>query len=219
MHMIIGRALLCVLVAAGFARAQGTITGTVVDDAGKPVAGAKVHIAEKKLVVHRLIRFYETDDGGRFHIADVPWGTYVVMAGKEDASYPDLIFSFYNNLALPNVTLAEDFRSVDVIVKIGPKAGVLDLEPVTDSITGKEIRSASVTLRRSENPDLFLSASATQGHIFVPASTNVIVEITAEGYKPWPPAGTAEGKLFLKPEEVKKLRVVLQPQDARPDVQ
>lgn len=219
MHTIICRALLCVLVATGFARAQGTITGTVVDDAGKPVAGAKVHIAENKFVVHRLIRFYETDDGGRFHIADVPWGTYVVMAGKEDAGYPDLAFNFYNNLALPDVTLAEDFPSVDVIVKIGPKAGVFDLAPVTDAATGKEIPLASVTLRRAANPDLSVSVSATQRRILVPALTDVLIEVTAEGHKAWPPTGSAEGKLFLKPEEVKKLQVVLQPQDAKPDVQ
>jgi hypothetical protein len=42
----------------------------------------------------------------------------------------------------------------------------------------------------------------------------VLVEITAEGYKPWPPVGAeTEGKLFLKPEEIKSLRVALQPQD------
>ena len=117
---------------------------------------------------------------------------------------------------MPSITLAEDFPSADVIVKIGPKAGILDLEPVTGAVTGKEIRSAGIELRREANPDLSIYTSAGQRRILVPALTDVLVEITAEGYKPWPEAG-AEGKLFLKPEEVKKLRVALQPQEPTPD--
>jgi len=79
--------------------------------------------------------------------------------------------------------------------KIGPKAGILDLEPVTDEATGKEIRSASVTLRRAANPDSFLSASTTQGRVFVPAFAEVLIEISAEGYKLWPsPAKRRKGR-------------------------
>lgn len=201
-----------VLLTSALAQVQGTITGTVVDETGKPVAGAKVHIAQKDvLVIHQIVQYHETDDGGHFRISHVPWGTYVVVAGKESAGYPAPVFaSFYSNYAMPNVTLAEDFPSADIIVKIGPKAGILDLEPVTDEATGKEIRSASVTLRRAANPDSFLSASTTQGRVFVPAFAEVLIEISAEGYKLWPsPGQAAEGKINLKPEEVRKLRVTL----------
>ncbi len=205
----------CVLLALGSAQAQGTITGTVVDETGKPLAGAKVHIAERDRVVgHRLIQYYETDDNGRFRIPHVPWGTYVLMAGKERAGYPDLVFNFYNDLALPTATLAEAFPSADVMVKVGPKAGVLELEPVTDAATGKEIPLASVTLRRADNPDLSISGSASQRRIFVPSLTRIVAEIMAEGYKSWPPSGAeADGTLFLRPEEIRKLRVALQPNE------
>jgi hypothetical protein len=155
--------LLSVLQAWGSARAQGTITGTVVDETGRPLAGAKVHIAEKRFVAHRVIRFYEADSGGRFRIADVPWGTYVIMAGKDSAGYADTTFAFYSGEAVPTVTLAPEFSSADVILRLGPRAGVLDLSSVTDAITGKNISLASVTLRRAESPDLYISESASQG--------------------------------------------------------
>lgn len=206
-----------VLLASALAQVQGTITGIVVDETGKRVAGAKVLTAQKDvLVIHQIVQYHETDDDGHFRISHVPWGTYVVVAGKESAGYPAPVFaSFYSNYATPSVTLAEDFPSADITVKIGPKAGVLDLEPVTDAATGKEIRSASVTLRRAANPDSFLSASTTQGRVFVPAFTEVLIEIGAKGYKPWPPQDqAAEGRINLKPEEVRKLRVTLQPDPA-----
>jgi len=208
------------LLTSALAQVQGTIAGTVVDETGKPVAGAKVHIAQKDvLVVHQIVQYHETDDGGHFRIPHVPWGTYVVVAGKESAGYPAPVFAaFYSSYTLPNVTLREDFPSADIVVRIGPKAGILDIEPVADQATGKEIRSASVTLRRAEDPHLFLSASTTQRRVFVPAFTEVLIEITAEGYKPWPPPDQAatEGKILLKPEQVQKLRVTLQPADPVP---
>ena len=96
MKFIIYNLLASVLLAgSAWAQVQGTITGVVLDEAGKPVAGAKVHTAEKDvLVAHQLVRYYETDDGGHFRISHVPWGTYFVMAGKEGAGYPDPVFVF-----------------------------------------------------------------------------------------------------------------------------
>ncbi len=207
------------LLASAWAQVQGTVTGTVLDEAGRPLPKAKVHIAEKgPFAGHRLVQYHETDDTGHFYIHHVPWGTYVVMAGKTDASYPDTAFVFYSNLAVPTVTLAPDFPTADVSLRLGPKAATLDIESVADEATGKEIRSAAITLRRAENRQFFMTASTTEGRILVPSLVDVLIEITAEGYKPWPPPDktTTEGRLLLKPEQVEKLRVTLQPEDPVP---
>jgi hypothetical protein len=211
MRKLLGAVL---LLGSAWAQIQGTVTGTVIDEMGKPIAKAKVHIAEKgPFAGHRLIQFYETDSAGHFLIGRVPWGTYVVMAGKEDAGYPDTRLAFYSNLAVPTVTLAPDFPTAEVNLKLGPKAGVLEVGPVTDDATGKEIRSAAITLRRAGN-DFFLTTSTTVGRILVPSMTEVVVGITAPGYKPWPPSDQPNEKrrILLKPEEVQRLQVSLQPE-------
>jgi len=206
---------IALLLGSAGAQVDGTVTGTVVNETGKPLAKAKVHVAEKgPFAGHRVVQYHETDDGGHFRIAHVPWGTYVVMAGKEDAGYPDTAFVFYSNLAVPTVTLAPDLPTAEVSLKLGPKAGILDLEPVTDEATGKEIHSAAITLRRGDNREFFMTASTTEGRILVPSLTEVLIEITAVGYKPWPGPNrpATDARILLKPEEIQKLTVALQPE-------
>ena len=160
-------------------------------------------------------QFHETDADGRFRIAHVPWGTYIVTVGKENAGYADTGLGLHCNSAYPIVVLTEDSVTANVTLNLGPKAGVLDLEPVTDELTGKEIRSAAITLRCADNSDLFITKSTTEGRILVPALTNIVVSITAQGYKPWPAAdrAAAEGRMFLRPEQTQKLQVSLQPKE------
>jgi hypothetical protein len=199
--------------------AQGTVTGTALDETGKPLAKAKVRVAEKgPFGGHRTIQYYETDSEGHFLIGHVPWGTYVVVGGKEGAGYPDTNFAFYSNLAVPTVTLSPDSPTANVDLKFGPKAGILEVAPVADAETGKEIRSASITLRRAGS-DFFMTASTTEGRILVPSATEVLVRITAPGYKPWPPTDqpTAKGTILLQPEEVLKLQIALHREESTPD--
>jgi hypothetical protein len=197
------------------AQAAGAIKGVVVDETGKPLAGAEVHIAEnKQFVGHRLIQMYETNPAGQFLIANVPWGTYVVMAGKEAANYPDTKLAFYSNLAAPTVTLAREFPTVNVNVHLGPKAGILEIASLVDALTGRKIESATVTLRRVQNPDFFIMTSASAAHILVPSLTDIAVEVSAPGYKPWPTLEMAKNsaQIHLKPEEVYRLQIWLVPE-------
>lgn len=206
------------LIGSAWAQDRGVVTGTVLDEHGNPVAQAKVHITEKGVfLTHRVLQFHETDADGHFRIAHVHWGTYIIIAGKEDAGYPDTKFAFYSNNTEPVVVLTEDSPTADVTLKLGPKAGVLDVAPVTDELSGKEIRSASITLRRADN-DLFISTSTTVGRILVPSLTGVEVTISAPGYKLWPPPDqvSSKGRILLKPEEVLKLKIVLQPEEPAP---
>jgi hypothetical protein len=195
---------------------EGTIKGVVVDESGKPIRGAEVHIAENKpFYGHRLIQMYETDSTGQFVIPNVPWASYVVMAGKEEANYPDTKLAFYSNLAVPTVTLAPSFPTANVKVQLGPKAGTLEIESVVDALTGKKILTASVTLRRVQNPEFYIMTSATGGHILVPSLTDIAIEVSAPGYKLWPSkeaANDTTAQIRLKPEEIYKLQVRLAPE-------
>jgi len=203
------------LIGLAWAQNRGVITGTVLDEHGSPVVKAKVLITEKGVFVgHRVLQFHETDADGHFRIAHVPWGTYIVTVGKEDAGYADTGLGLHCNNAYPIVVLTEDSATADVTLNLGPKAGVLELEPVTDATTGNAIRMAAIRLKCAENPDLFIYTSAAQRRFLIPPSTQVVIEVTAEGYRPWPGSSRSatDGRILLKPEEIQKLKVALQPE-------
>ncbi len=200
--------------------AAGTIQGVVIDEAGKPVGGVRVHIAEMKAIRgHRLLQFVETNTNGQFVISPIPWGTYVVLTSKEESGYPDTKMAFYSNLAAPTVSLQPRFPVGKLTVQLGPKAGILELVSVIDATTGKQLQSASITLRRVRNPNLFIRTSTTSSPFLVPSLADVSIEISAPGYKSWPAGegGKGEGQIRLKPGEVLKLAVKLQPLASKPN--
>src|SRR5437016_5139085 len=198
----------------GFAQMDRSITGLVRGQEGKPIYTARVHIARKgPLYGSRVLEFHETDIEGKFRISHVPWGTYVVMAGKEEDGYADTTGVFYSNMDVPEVDLGPLFSSADVVVHLGPKAGILHIASITDGITGQKIRNAGITLRRAANPKFFMTASSSVEKILVPSGIGVTVHIEVEGYQPWPPSEKAalENQIRLDPGQVFDLKVKLQP--------
>jgi hypothetical protein len=202
------------------AQTSGTIKGIVLDEQRKPLTRAEVRVAETKpFYGSRVLDFHETDADGQFAIERLTWGTYAVMARKEESGYADMGLAFYSNLKVPKVTLSPTAPVAEVTVQLGPKAGLLDIVSLTDTVTGENILdSGRITVRRVKNPN-FLIATSTKmlRPLFVPALTEVSVEITAPGYEPWPAPDHADqrGRIFLKPEEVFELDVQLQPTHTR----
>jgi hypothetical protein len=193
---------------------DGSITGLVLGQDGKPLAKAKVHIADTKpLYGSRVVEFHETDAEGKFVITHVPWGAYVIMAGKEEERYPDTKFAFYSNLAAPTVDLGPLYPTATVTVHLGPKAGILHIAAIRDAVSGKAVRNAAITLRRLDNPKFSITTSASVENVLVPSTTAVEIEIESDGYEPWPPKDHARelGQIQLKSEEVFNLEVRLQP--------
>lgn len=216
------RCLLVVLLTSAYLCAQpaGSVKGVVFDDQGRPLPKAEVHLSEaKRFVGHRLVETHETNSDGEFFIPNVPWGTYLVLAGKESSGYPDPKLAFYSNFAVPTVTLAPAFPNASVTIKLAPKGGVLEIVAVLDAVTKRKIDSASITLRRVSNPTLFISTSATIGRILIPSLTDVTIEVTAPGYRSWPAPDQAvtESRIRLKPEETSRLEVSLQRDDTGND--
>jgi hypothetical protein len=191
----------------------GAIDGIVVNEADVPIAGAEVHIAENKpFVGHQMIQTYETDSEGKFLIPDVPWGSYVIMAGKQEAGYPDTKLAFYSKLVAPKAALGPESPTVAVKVQLGPKAGILEIQSLVDQDTGTKIESAKVTLRRVRSPNLFIAVSVVGGaRIPVPSLADVGIEVSAAGYKTWPSQQIdgAAAKINLKPEEIYKVQIRL----------
>ena len=71
--------LLLVLGAAALAIAGGSVTGVVKDALGRPLGGAAVRL---EAADGRVIGRTTADEAGRFTYADVPAGTYAVVAER-----------------------------------------------------------------------------------------------------------------------------------------
>jgi len=196
------------------AQTDGSVTGAVLTQDGTPLMNARVHIAKKSpFYGSRVVDFHETDSEGKFVINHVPWGSYVVMAGKEEDGYADTKLVFYINMEAPVVELGPLFPTANVTVHLGPKAGVIHIDSITDATTGRKIPNAGVTLRRAANSEFFMSVSSSTRDILVPSNTSVILEIEEQGYQPWPQADkmTQEGKIRLDAGQVFNLNVKLLP--------
>lgn len=215
-------ALLLVSIFSGTMACQttGAITGVVVDELNNPVASAEVHIADRKpFFGHRLVEYHETDSDGSFNIQNVPFGTYDVLAGKEEVGYPDPKFSFYSNDEVPTVSLASSYPSVKVIVKIGPKGGILNKILVLDAISKKNVESAVITLSRVSNPKFSITTSSTVAKLLVPSDTKIRLVVTAPGYKPWSNDQIGSNSLILHPGQSTDLTVLLTPEQNGPERQ
>jgi hypothetical protein len=197
------------------AQTVGQITGLVLNEAGNPIEHAKVHVEENKAFYgHRILQVYLTDARGQFVIDSLQWGSYVVLAGKEDEGYADTKLAFYSNLNVPVVTVTSLVPTQNVTIHLGPRAGVIEVAAIIDAGTGKAIVAPSVTLRRTEN-GLWLKASGTQKSILIPSRTKVSIEVEAEGYQVWHYPGDTDASrstpVVLEPGEHQKIEVKLQP--------
>ena len=69
-----------------------------------------------------------------------------------------------------------------------------------------------VELRRASNPNLYIGSTLRANQILVPSLTEVLVEVFAKSYEPWPSKAEAAktGRVYLKPREILDLDLKLQ---------
>ena len=198
-------------------RAQtfGEVHCTVVSQSGVPVPLARVEVVPmpKPGVLNKIYRYCFTDSEGRCTITNVPWGEYRVFAGKDSEGYPDLPFPIYGVNAFPIVKLQPASPSANAAIRLSPKAGAIEPVSVIDAATGEVLRSAAIVISLARNPEVGAGTSTASYPIMVPSDTDVFVQITASGYKPWPAKEREkEGQIRLKPEEAVELDVKIAPE-------
>jgi uncharacterized protein DUF6843 len=186
---VFGSLVICLLSALSATAQQqrGMISGIVSDEKGIPVSGAKVNVERSNGHARgSLVRFVETDFRGHFLIDRLAWGRYKVFAKKEDAGYPPMNWSFYSEDSFPTATITPENPNVDLRVRIGPKGGVL-VGSVSDASTGAPV-NAGFKLLRALYPDKWISTSMPANYrVLIPASTDVLLEVSAPGFKTWNP--------------------------------
>jgi hypothetical protein len=187
----------------------GAVTGTVVDELGSPVEGAKVH-AEPLDRTPRAgsVSYVTTDAGGAFSIDRLQFGSYRVDAMKPADGYANVSFEFHNNGRQPKLTLSSSTPKAAVLVVVGPKAGAIT-GPVSDAATGKPV-NATFHMWRISRPEVSYAEAATSPcSVLVPPGVEVGLEVLAQGYEPWyyPGDGVFPYSKSLKLKSGEKLEV------------
>jgi uncharacterized protein DUF6843/carboxypeptidase family protein len=194
------------LAVASLAQDTGTISGTVVDEKGEPVVDAKVNAS---LVDGRpmssLIRYVETDANGHFTIDRLEFGRYRVFAKKVDAGYPDTSWSFYSGDAIPVVAITPSSPIAERQIQLTPKAGIL-MGSITNAVTGAPVNVA-FKLSRASQPEKFISTSARPKYRVLLPDADVLVEVSAQGFKTWNPGHP----VHLQPGSEMDLDILLEP--------
>ncbi len=183
------RVLILLLFAVSLLRAQvggqsaayGRINGTVLDENGQLVHDANVCTSVTKGSETVVNCNVSTNESGQFHIDHLNIGTYGVFATKEQDGY-----SFSNPPSARNVIITTSDPNAYLTLRLGPKGGIL-AGSVKDTETGKPIKTSEVYYVAL---DAKTSGSAGvndegQFQIVFPAGSDVVVVVSAQGYRGW----------------------------------
>jgi Carboxypeptidase regulatory-like domain len=172
--------------------AEGVITGIVLDEQGQPIKEAQIVITLWRISGDGSIQGQgkdggTTDEAGRFRVDHVPMGKISVEASKHEEGYPP---HFGGPGGIETVTLTPGQPVAEVVLKLGPKAGML-LPTVKDKRTGKPINDFLVhwVVIDPNEPNQMASGSAGVSRwtrsVTLPPEKDLIVTISKRGYKKW----------------------------------
>ena len=169
-----------ILVASIEADAQsaesGRIKGTVIDQAGQPIAGAFVMAVESLNQNLNNPPSAKSDSNGQFEISGLPLRNYHVYASKPPDGYPeaDPAYSEENQAA---IALSPDRPSANVVISIR-KAGIVRLD-VKDKATGKPVAGRY----KLSAPGRWETGGEVSYPLLIHPSTDVMLEVSANGYR------------------------------------
>ena len=210
-------ALMLFCSAAMFAQeSRGIIRGTVLDEAGTPVANA--YVAADMMASDKIARVLETytDLTGQFVFEGLSLGEYRVSAQKETEGYLSTRPNVFEHNAPLTLSITPDDLSESATIRFSPKGAFLT-GTVRDANTGARI-PAEITLK-PENGDGLLGTGTNGKESFrlaVPANAGFTIEISSPGYKTWTYRDETSAQqasvLKLDSGSEKKLDVRLDPQ-------
>lgn len=177
--------LLPVIAPAQTSKATMLITGQVLDENGKPVAGAGVSAHPDAL--SGKLPMSVTDNEGRFTIQVYKPGRYRIGAHKPNLSYPSTINPFYYpaTAGTDQATVEWNAPPPFVTVRFAPRAGKLMVQ-VSDQDTHAPIRNVQIVLCRADAPrHCFRQNLSSRDGLFpvLTSSDRVFMEVYAEGYQ------------------------------------
>lgn len=188
---------------------EGVIQGVVLGEGGQPVRRAKVHAELKGVPMTTAIRYVETDESGFFLIDRLDFGNYYVAAMKEEEGYGDSDFSFFNDKPLPTAQISAEHRFADVVVHLGPKAGILT-GTISDASTGKPIPAGFELVQVKDRNKWMGTSAAPKFRVLIPSSKEIEVKVSAHGYETWVYSDPATTSPVLRMEPGSEIHLDIQ---------
>ena len=188
----------------------GRITGTVLDEQGQIIDDATVCLAETSGGRSRTTNCRIFTEHGQFQIPEIRFGTYGLFAINEAQGY-----SIDNQSPGQKVVVSAANPSVEVIVRLRPGGAVLS-GTVRDKTSGKPVKDITVQylgVDGKASGSLPL-ASDTEFHVTLPPGCDLVVVVTAKGYKGWvytDPLNPSRPVLRLGAGEKKLVDIQLEP--------
>jgi hypothetical protein len=186
----------CLSLVAGLAQQKkhtGVIYGTVVSKDGQ--AGKRLSLMAEPLDGGGQFPSTRSDDRGKYRFQNLPWGRYAIFAEDHEAGYSDEVL---DDRTQPSVEISPDHPAAEFRLVLPSKAGRLQIHP-RNRKTGAAIPWMGVTVALTEDPRRSVNHTCQSSEvILVPPDKNLIVHITADGFREWDEsAGT--GKLIFVP--------------------
>jgi hypothetical protein len=186
--------LLVPCLAVAKTRHCGSIRGIVLDEYGNAVANAHVFAdANRSGAGFLTAADKKTDDDGSFEFEQLPMGEYRVSADKPEAGYRSTRPDFFMERPPVVANLTPDNPSATVLLQFAAQAGAVTGR-VTDATTGEAL-PFTVKLTPVAHLGSYESTAVFDGFdftILIPAETDVMVEVRAEGHEHWVYADPAQ---------------------------
>ena len=185
---LLGLILFPIAVPMAFGQARpnfGSIEGTVIDQSGKPVAGATVQ-GRVNLQPKKTNLFTTSDSAGRFVLRDIPIGDTFLYAHKASEGYPDTFFAFFktDDLSMVRVKVVGARSTQGVTIRLGEKAAYLSIE-MTDE-NGTRLPGHLTFTRDDDQYGRYQKGTIGAETIMVPpVPFRLTMEAQAPGYLPW----------------------------------
>jgi hypothetical protein len=159
--------------------ADARISGTVVNEEGKPVPQAAVYVSQDaSSLVDAQSVVTRTDAAGRFDFGrKLKHGFYEIYARKDEDGYPDPTSKFYQplNFSLQNVQLFGDHPAKQITVHLQGKGGIL-AGRIFDSDTGRALHASIGLYNLQTNAGRGIVANGNFSEL-IPANADVTVMV------------------------------------------
>jgi hypothetical protein len=158
----------------------GSISGTVTDDAGTPIADLK--ISAERPGDPQVIRSTRSDPNGRFRL-EIDFGKYRLFATDEHSNYGDCNLAIFL-CDIPEVEISPASPAASVVVKARKAARVQGT--IKDPAKGDGISDATIVFRRGD--DFFRGYNSIVNSTFscpVPAGVDLTFSVIANKYRQW----------------------------------
>lgn len=166
------------------------VKGRVINAAGEAVAGAKVFV-DADGPTAASIPTDVSDKDGNFSVEIRELGNYTVYGSKEEDGYPLTVSGFHQQVPfdqIPKLHITERKTVENVILQLGRSAATIE-GSVKDVLNNRSVRTATITLRRADNPDLLYQTStdaANPGEFKIVVPTEPFtMTVESAGYQPW----------------------------------